>query len=357
MKRTPYCEVLKEMGGKFVDFAGFDMPVQFEGILAEHKAVREGAGLFDVSHMGEFLFTGKGALATLQNLLCNDYEKIVVGKVKYSPMLNDEGGVVDDVLVYCINDECYFMCVNASNKDKDKVWAEAHLLAETEFKDLSDDTAQLAIQGPKAIKIIEKMFSGKVIPQKNYTFEIVDGILENKVILSRTGYTAEDGFEIYCDAKRAIELLNKVLNAGAEFELKLCGLGARDTLRLEGAMPLYGHEMNESTLATELGLDVFIKLNKTSFIGKQALLDNPPKMQRLGVKLIDRGIAREHSPVYFNGKQIGEVTSGTHSPTLGVAIAMVRVSKEFCGSTLQVEVRGKLLTAEVVPLPFYKRQK
>ncbi|MEG2454261.1 MAG: glycine cleavage system aminomethyltransferase GcvT, partial [Clostridia bacterium] len=261
MKRTPYCEVLKEMGGKFVDFAGFDMPVQFEGILAEHKAVREGAGLFDVSHMGEFLFTGKGALATLQNLLCNDYEKIVVGKVKYSPMLNDEGGVVDDVLVYCINDECYFMCVNASNKDKDKVWAEAHLLAETEFKDLSDDTAQLAVQGPKAIKIIEKMFSGKVIPQKNYTFEIVDGILENKVILSRTGYTAEDGFEIYCDAKRAIELLNKVLDAGAEFELKLCGLGARDTLRLEGAMPLYGHEMNESTLATELGLDVFIKLN------------------------------------------------------------------------------------------------
>lgn len=356
MKRTPYYDILKDMGGKFVDFAGFEMPVQFDGIIAEHKAVREGVGLFDVSHMGEFLFSGKGARACIDYLLCNRYDNLLCGKVRYSPMLNEEGGVIDDVLVYCINDEKFFMCVNASNKDKDKNWIEANLLADTVFQDISVNTAQLAIQGPLAIEVIKNLFAEKDIPVKNYTFTVVDNFLESNVILSRTGYTAEDGFEIYCNSNDAITLLNKVLEAGKQYGIKLCGLGARDTLRLEGAMPLYGHEMTDSTLATELGLDIFIKLDKPNFVGKVALLNHEPTMQRVGLKLLDRGIAREHSLVYGDGKLIGEVTSGTHSPTLLEAIAMARIEKAFIGKEVEVEVRGKKLKAEVVPLPFYKRK-
>lgn len=356
MKRTPYYDILKDMGGKFVDFAGFEMPVQFDSIIAEHKAVREGVGLFDVSHMGEFLFSGTGARETIDHLLCNRYDNLPVGKVRYSPMLNEEGGVIDDVLVYCLGDENFFMCVNASNKDKDKQWIEANLLPNTKFKDISALTAQLAVQGPLAIEVIKGLFDEKDIPAKNYTFTVVEHFLESSVILSRTGYTAEDGFEIYCNANDALALLNKVLEAGREYGIKLCGLGARDTLRLEGSMPLYGHEMTDSTLATELGLDIFIKLDKPNFVGREALLNNAPKMQRVGLKLLDRGIAREHALVYGDGKLIGEVSSGTHSPTLLEAIAMARIEKSFVGKEVEVEVRGKKLKAEIVPLPFYKRK-
>lgn len=356
LKRTPYCEILKEMGGKFVDFAGFDMPVQFSGILAEHKAVRENVGLFDVSHMGEILFTGAGALSTLQNLLCNDYHNLAEGRVRYSPMLNDEGGVIDDVLVYCINPERYLMCVNASNTDKDYNWIKASLLPNTTVENVSANTAQLAVQGPNAIKVIRKLFKEKDIPVKNYSFTTVDGILNSHVWLSRTGYTAEDGFEIYCNNNDAILMFDKILEAGKEFDMQLCGLGARDTLRLEGAMPLYGHEMNDSTLATEIGLDMFIKMDKLSFIGKEALKTKVPQKQRLGVELIDRGIAREHCEVYAGDRLVGEVTSGTMSPTLGKAIAMVRVDRDLDTPELEIDVRGKRLKAKVVPLPFYKRK-
>lgn len=356
LKRTPYCDLLKGLGGKFVDFAGFDMPVQFEGILSEHKAVRENVGLFDVSHMGEIWFKGSGALATLQNLLCNDYGNLQEGRVRYSPMLNDEGGVVDDVLVYCFNPEKYLMCVNASNVDKDFNWIQAHVLQNTAVENISANIAQLAVQGPNAIKVIRKLFKEEDIPEKNYSFKVVTGFLNNDVWLSRTGYTAEDGFEIYCVSNDAISMFDKIYEAGKEFGMKLCGLGARDTLRLEGAMPLYGHEMNDTTLATEIGLDHFIKMDKVSFIGKKALLNNQPKKQRLGVELTDRGIAREHCAVYAAGKPVGEVTSGTMSPTLGKAIAMVRVDRDLTTSELEIDVRGKMLKSTVVPLPFYKRK-
>lgn len=357
MKKTPYCEILKERGGKFVDFAGFEMPVQFEGIIAEHKAVRENAGLFDVSHMGEIIFTGEGALNTLQNLLSNDFHNLAPGRVRYSLMLNEEGGVVDDVLVYCLKPDKYLMCVNASNTDKDFNWIKEALLPDTKAKDISEATAQLAVQGPNAQKIIEKLFKKEDIPQKFYSFVIIDNFLNSPVLLSRTGYTAEDGFEIYCACNDAILLFDKIMAAGGEYGMKLCGLGARDTLRLEGAMPLYGHEMNDETLATEIGLDNYIKTDKLSFIGKDALLKRKPLKQRLGVELIDRGIAREHCPVYAGGKPVGEVTSGTMSPTLGKAIAMIKVDRDLSTPELEIEVRGKMLKARVVPLPFYKRNK
>lgn len=358
MKRTPYCGILKEMGGKFVDFAGYDMPVQFEGILAEHKAVRENVGLFDVSHMGEVLIEGEGALATLQKVFTNNYETLKAGRVRYSLMLNDNGGVVDDVLVYCIKEnETYLVCVNASNADKDFAWISSHLEKNTTAKNLSDDTAQLAVQGPAAINVIGKIFKENDIPDKYYSFKIVDGVFSKKVIVSRTGYTAEDGFEIYCDVSDAKGLFDKVIAAGKDVGLKLCGLGARDTLRLEGAMPLYGHEMNENTLATEIGLDAYIKFDKPSFIGKDALLEQKPAKRRIGIELVDRGIAREHAEVYSGNLKIGEITSGTMSPTLGKSIAMARVDANADLNNLFVDVRGKKLRAEKVELPFYKRNK
>lgn len=357
MKRTPYCEILQEYGGKFVDFAGFEMPVQFEGILHEHKAVRENVGLFDVSHMGEIMLRGKGALDTIQRLFTNDYTTLKSGRVRYSLMLNDEGGVVDDVLVYCLSSELYFVCVNASNVEKDFKWISANLLPDTVAEDVSENTAQLAIQGPNAIKVIRKIFKEEDIPEKNYSFTYVDGLLNSAVILSRTGYTAEDGFEIYCACNDTVRLFDIVHEAGKEFDMALCGLGARDTLRLEGAMPLYGHEMDDETLATEIGLNMFIKLDKPDFIGKAALLEKAPTKQRLGIELIDRGIAREHSDVYAGDKLVGYVTSGNMSPTLGKAIAMIRVDKDIDTSDLSVDVRGRRLKAKVVPLPFYKRQK
>lgn len=357
IKRTPYCDVLKKLGGRFVDFAGFDMPVQFEGILSEHKAVRENVGLFDVAHMGEIMFTGAGALNTLQHLLANDYRTLQPGRVRYSPMLNKNGGVVDDVLVYCFDSERYMMCVNASNIDKDYSWISSNLQADTTAENISDTTAQLAVQGPNAVKVIGKIFEQKDIPQKYYSFTRVVGLLNSAVLLSRTGYTAEDGFEIYCSADDALRLFDIVMDAGKEYDMRLCGLGARDTLRLEGAMPLYGHEMDDSTLATEIGLDHFIKMDKIDFIGKDALTSAAPKYQRRGVELIDRGIAREHSAVYFGDRQVGEVTSGTMSPTLGKAIAMVRIERDVDAEELDIDVRGRRLKAKVVPLPFYKRKK
>lgn len=355
LKRTPFCEVLKDLGGKFVDFAGFDMPVQFKGILSEHKAVRENVGLFDVAHMGEILFSGDGALNTLQNLLSNDFHNLQPGRVRYSPMLNSEGGVVDDVLVYCVKPDFYMMCVNASNIEKDYNWICEAILPNTKVQNASENTAQLAIQGPNAIKVIQKLFKEEDIPQKYYSFKIVKDFLHTPICLSRTGYTAEDGFEIYCTSNDAILLFNMVMDCGREFDMQLCGLGARDTLRLEGAMPLYGNEMDDTTLATELGLDRFIKMDKLSFIGKEALQNNQPEYQRLGIELIDRGIAREHSQVYANDKLVGYVTSGTMSPTLNKAIAMVRVLKDLDTPELTVDVRGKRLKAKVVSLPFYSR--
>lgn len=355
--KTPLYETHLKVKGKMVPFAGYLMPVQYEhGILAEHKAVRETCGLFDVSHMGEILCKGKDALKNINHLLTNDYTEMEAGSCRYSPMCNEQGGVVDDLIVYKLDDETYYIVVNASNKDKDFAWMQAHQLGDTVFTDLSANIAQLAIQGPKAADILSRLCSD--LPEKYYTFireTTIDGI---KALVSRTGYTGEDGFEIYLANEDAVALWEKLLDVGKDDGLIPCGLGARDTLRLEAAMPLYGHEMDDEITPLETNLKFAVKLNKEEFIGKEALMAQDVKRTRIGLKVTGRGIVREHMPVYVDVQQIGITTSGTQSPTLNVPIAMALIDKEYkeVGTKLEVEVRGRRIEAEIVRLPFYKKQ-
>lgn len=353
MKRTPFYEILVRHGARMVDFAGYEMPVQFsKGIIAEHKAVRERVGLFDVSHMGELFLKGETAFDTIQALCTNDLCGMDIGRVRYTLVTNDNAGIVDDILVYRMGEIEYLLVVNAGNSDKMAAWVSERLLTGTEMENQSANTCQLALQGPCAVDMINEIFLSGNIPEKNYTFTIVE-LFGERVILSRTGYTGEDGFELYFAPSLAEKVFNLLLETGEKYGLELCGLGARDTLRLEAGMPLYGHEMNEETPANEIGLNFFIK--DKSFTAREKLVE--PKFKRIGLKLIDRGIAREGAKVYSDGREIGYVSSGTHSPTLGYAIAMARVEIGFTGSTAQIDVRGKMLLAEVVPLPFYKRKK
>lgn len=365
MQRTPFYHKLLNAGAKMVEFAGYEMPVQFEstGILAEHKAVREAAGLFDVSHMGELTLGGKGALATLQNIITNDISNLPIGKVRYTLLPNEQGGVIDDILIYRMGENDFFLVLNAANAKKDTDWIKQHLLPETTFhpaeKGTPNGTAQLALQGPKAYAITCQFIPMESIPAKYYTCGTAS-IEGNDIIISRTGYTGEDGFEFYCKESFAERLFDIIMQHGKGQGLVLAGLGARDTLRMEAAMPLYGHEMNDETLCTEIGLDFAIKMSKPGFIGKEALEKNQPKYKRMGIKMLDRGIAREHFKVFDpenSDRCIGYVTSGTFCPTLNHAVAMIRVEKDFNAPIVLVEVRNKKLKAEILTLPFYKRKK
>ena len=354
--KTPLYDRHVENGGKMVPFAGYLLPVQYEaGVMREHRAVREGVGLFDVSHMGEVTFKGPDALKNIQNLLCNDFSTLRDGRVRYSPMLNSSGGVVDDVLVYRRAEDDYLMVVNAANRHKDAAHIFINRLGNVDIADISDDVCQLALQGPKAERMMQTILSR--LPQKYYSFldhVDLDGI---DCLVSRTGYTGEDGFELYTKAADGEKLFDLLLRHGKYFGLQLCGLGARDTLRLEAAMPLYGHEMDETVSPLETGLERFVKLEKDDFIGRRALLMmGKPKRARIGLKITGRGIAREHCPVVSGGQEIGQTTSGTHCPTVGaVAMALVDVQYQEAGTKLQVMVRNHPVEAEIVPLPFYQK--
>lgn len=354
-KKTPLYETHVKYHGKMVPFAGYLMPVQYSGILMEHNAVRNACGLFDVSHMGEILCTGKDALKNLNHLLTNDYTNMAQGACRYSPMCNEKGGVVDDLIVYKMNDECYFIVVNASNKDKDYAWMVDHQFGDVTFEDLSDQIAQLALQGPKAFEIIAQLCND--LPEKYYTFKkdvLVDG---KKAIVSWTGYTGEDGVEIYLAKEDVVDLWEKLLEIGQPYGLIPCGLGARDTLRLEAGMPLYGHEMNDDVTPLETKLKFAVKLNKEDFIGKKAMEEKDSKLTRIGLKVVGRGIVREHMPLFVGDVQVGETTSGTHSPTLNEPIAMALVDQEYSAvdTTMEAEVRGRRVACVVIPLPFYKK--
>ena len=359
--KTPLYEKHLQNGGKIVPFAGYYLPVQYgAGVIGEHKAVREGVGLFDVSHMGEVFFRGKDALANLQHLLCNDYASLQTGRIRYSPMLNAGGGVVDDVLVYRLGEEEYLMVVNASNRYKDV----AHILAErfgdVAITDESDGICQLALQGPKADAVLRTLISEENIPQKYYSFVKDVGVKGVRCLISRTGYTGEDGFELYADAANGEALFDLLTEAGKPFGLQLCGLGCRDTLRMEASMPLYGHEMDDTSSPLETGLGHFVKLAKEDFLGKAALVAaGEPTRARIGLKMLGRGIAREHYPVFDGEKQVGMTTSGTFIPTQEAALAMALVDAAYqaVGTRLLVDIRGKKVDAEVVPLPFYSRKK
>lgn len=346
-------------GGKMVPFGGYLLPVQYEtGVIKEHMAVRTACGLFDVSHMGEIVIKGSDALKNLNHMLTNDFTEMDVGRVRYSLICNHQGGIVDDLIVYKILENEYFLVPNAANKDKDYAWFIKHAQGDVQILDLSKKFAQLALQGPKAKQILKKLVDETQLPEKYYSFKRDLRIAGIQCLVSRTGYTGEHGYELYCSPDEVTNLADALLEAGSEKGLIPCGLGARDTLRLEAGMPLYGHEMNEDITPYEAGIDAFVKMNKEDFIGKKALQKNTnPKTIRCGLTLIDRGIAREGHQVFADGTVIGRTTSGTLLPYTNKASAMAFVKKPYhqLGTEVKIDVRGRLLKAKVVSLPFYKR--
>jgi len=344
-----------------VEFAGWDMPVQYSGVIDEHLAVRARAGLFDVSHMGEVEVRGAGALEFCQTLMPNDLARVKPSQAQYNLLLNERAGAVDDIVVYPLKPGHILICVNASNTDKDFEWIRARAPAGVEVENLSARYAQLALQGPAAEKILQPLVSSPLAELKSFHFFFgeVAGV---RSLVARTGYTGEDGFEIFCEAEDAAKLWNALLDAGAADGLKPAGLGARDTLRLERALPLYGHELDDTTTPFEAGLDWVVKLSKPEFIGREILLRQKEKgveRKLVGLELIEPGIARSHYPVFAGGQKTGEVTSGTKSPTLGKAVAMAYVRAEHAapGSEIDVEIRERRARARIVPLPFYRRPK
>lgn len=360
--KTPLYDAHVKAGGKIVPFAGYLLPVQYgTGVITEHMAVREKAGLFDVSHMGEVLCQGKDALANLQKLLTNDFTNMVDGQARYSPMCNENGGTVDDLIVYKRGDNDYFIVVNAANKDKDYQWMLDHQFGEVTFTDASSQYGQIALQGPKAMEILKKLTAEGNIPKKYYHAVFDTEVAGIPCIISKTGYTGEDGVELYLTSENAEKMWDALLEAGKDEGLIPCGLGARDTLRMEAAMPLYGHEMDDEISPLETGLKFAVKMGKEEdFIGKKAMEERgEPKITRIGLKVTGRGIIREHQDIYIGEKKIGHTTSGTHCPFLGypIAMALVDAGSVEIGNKVEVDVRGRKVEAEVIALPFYKRAK
>lgn len=348
------------LGGKMVEFAGYMLPVQYSGITLEHRAVRQEAGIFDVSHMGEFLFTGEGAEEALNRLLTNDIRGMRDGQARYSLMANERGGAVDDVIVGRERADKFWMVVNAANRDKDAEWVKAHLTGDgVRFRDVSDDVTQVALQGPAAEKILSAVAKKEDIPAKYYTFSPDVSVGGVSAVVARTGYTGEDGFELYvmnAVGERLCDILDDAAKA-AGVTLTPCGLGARDTLRLEAGMPLYGHELGEDIPVTETGLGFAIKKDKGEFVGREAIAGHVPEYCRVGARVAGRGIVREQCDIYSGDELVGKSTSGTFSPTLGEGICMLRIRRAFVDRPLEADVRGRRIPLERVELPFYKRSK
>ncbi len=355
-KKTPLYDCHLACGGRIVPFAGYLLPVQYSGVIAEHNAVRQECGLFDVSHMGELLVRGKDALSWLNSILCNDFSNLQAGRVRYSPMCYPDGGCVDDLLVYKVNDTFYYIVVNASNREKDYAWMKEHLSGDVKLEDISDQVAQVALQGPKAPQIIARLMAESDIPTKYYSFIADVPVGGVNCLISRTGYTGEEGYEIYVANADAPALWDMLLAAGKEDGLVPCGLGCRDTLRFEAAMPLYGHEMDETVSPWEAGLDFGVKVDK-DFIGRDAIVAKGRPRKRVGLKVTGRGIIREHQDIYKDGELVGHSSSGTFCPSFNAAYAMALVDtdKVQLGDIVEADVRGRRVAAEVVGLPFYKR--
>jgi len=387
--RTPLYGWHAAHNGRIVEFGGWEMPVQYTSIVDEHHAVRRAAGLFDISHMGRLQFTGADAPRVLDHLVTCRVDSLAIGQIRYGLMCNDAGGVLDDVLVYRNCDNIYSLVVNAGNAPKIRAWIETRhgdgasssssplapalrgegpgvrgssTAASTELdfqmKDLGPDSCMIAVQGPQALSILQRLIATDLAAMKYYT--CVGGEVAGiPACISRTGYTGEDGFELIAFGP-AVELWEKLLAAGKDDGLIPCGLGCRDTLRLEAAMPLYGHELNENVDPLTAGLSFAVKLDKPTFIGREALLRikaQPQQSVRVGLQLASKRIAREHSEVFVGDTRIGEVSSGTYSPTLekSIAMAYVDVAHSSTGTSVEADIRGKREVATVVPLPFYKR--
>lgn len=359
MKNIQLHKTHEVLGAKILPFAGYNMPIQYEGVKAEHKTVREGVGVFDVSHMGEFLLDGENALDLIQRVTSNDASKLKIGEAQYSCLPNNKGGIVDDLLVYRVKEETYLLVVNASNIEKDWNWISIHNSMNVPMRNLSDHYSLLAIQGPKATEAMQSLSSVNLSEIKFYTFTVGDFAGIDHVIISATGYTGSGGFEIYCKNEEVEQIWNKVFEAGADFNIKPIGLAARDTLRLEMGYCLYGNDINDETSPIEAGLGWITKFNK-EFINSEALKgqkDNGVSKKLVGFELIDKGVPRQDYEIANeNGDVIGIVTSGTMGPSVEKGIGMGYVPTEFSktGSEIYIKVRKRLLKAQVVKLPFYK---
>ena len=369
LRKTALNAVHRRMGAKMVDFNGWEMPVEYPsagGIIAEHNAVRTGVGIFDVSHMGDIRLQGRQALHAVQHISMNDASRLAIGQAQYSALLYPQGTFVDDVIVHRLAEDEYLLVINAGTREKDFNWVRDNTRQfDCKVQNLSDDFTQIAIQGPRGVNLLQNLTDANLADVKFYwvTRGAVCGLKD--ILIARTGYTAEDGFEIYipADEKSSAMVWNNILEAGKEFGVVPCGLGARNTLRLEGKLPLYGHEISDTINVWEAGLARFCKMEKPEFIGRDALEKaKAPGLKRtlIGLEMIERGIARDGYKVFDDrGVEIGYVTSGSYAPFLKKNIALAYVPSEFSnlGSIIKVEIRGQGVKAQVVPTPFYKRPK
>ena len=369
IRKTALNAVHRQMGAKMVDFNGWDMPVEYPsagGIIAEHNAVRNGVGIFDVSHMGDIRVSGPRALDAVQHISMNDASRLAIGQAQYSALLYPQGTFVDDVIVHRLGQDDYLLVINAGTREKDFNWVRDNTSGfDCTVENLSDDFTQIAIQGPKGVNVLQKLTDTDLSAVKFYwvTRGTVCGL--KNILIARTGYTAEDGFEIYIPSDEASSAMvwNTILEAGKEFKLVPCGLGARNTLRLEGKLPLYGHEISDIINVWEAGLDRFCKMEKPEFVGREALEKSKADgIQRSlsGLEMMGRGIARDGYKVFADdGHEIGYVTSGSYAPFLKKNIALAYLPLEFSnlGTTVNVEIRGQGVKAMVVPTPFYRRPK
>jgi aminomethyltransferase len=358
-RRTPLNDAHRKLGARMVDFVGWDMPVQYTSVIAEHEAVRNAVGLFDVSHMGEIEFSGPGALEAANRLISNDLSKCADGQAVYAGLLNEQGGFVDDVVAYRFSPERIFICVNSSNREKDFAWMSQHAQG-VKPVDRGDDYAQIAVQGPKAAGLVQRLTKADL--SKVGTYRFTEGEVAGvKCIISRTGYTGEDGFELYCAAGEGEKLWNALMQEGQVDGVKPAGLGARDSLRTEMKYALYGNDIDDTHTALEAGLGWIVKLDKAGdFIGKQALLQQKAagvKRKLVGFELTGSGIPRHGYPILKDGQRVGEVTSGTMGPSVKKPIGMGYVPTELSaeGSTFEVEIRGRPVAAKVVKTPFWKK--
>jgi len=364
LKRTPIYPEYEKLGARTIDFGGWDMPVQFSGIKHEHEVTRTKAGLFDVSHMGEIVVKGPKSLDYLQKVTTNDVATLTPNRAQYTFMCNEKGGTIDDFLVYMIESNHYLLVVNAANIDKDFAWLkEQNSFGEdVTITDESDDYALLALQGPKSEEILQKITETDLSAIRPFGFEqnVSFNSIAATALVSRTGYTGEDGFEIYIDANAGRDLWNSILVAGESEGVEPIGLGARDTLRFEVGLPLYGQELGENITPIEAGLNFAVKVNKEAdFIGKDVLkeqVENGAPRKLVGIEMIDRGIPRPGYPVLVGDEEIGEITTGTQSPTLGKSIGNALIKTEYANidDEVNIQVRKRILKAKIVKRPFYK---
>ena len=363
LKRTSLFDEYAKYGGKTIDFGGWELPVQFSSIKEEHDAVRNRAGLFDVSHMGEIFVEGPDALPYLQKMLTNDVSKIAVGGAQYSALCYETGGVVDDLLTYRLEDNRYLLCVNAANIEKDFNWLQQHVEGDVTLTNASNDYAQIALQGPLSEEVLQTLTDTDLTTIKYFKFQDQVTVGGHVVLVSRSGYTGEDGFEIYGSPEAIKDLWNNILEAGKDKGVVAAGLGARDTLRFEACLPLYGQELSKDISPLEAGIGFAVKLAKDpQFIGQQALIEqkeNGLPRKSVGIEMIDKGIPRHGYKVFKDGQEIGEVTTGTQSPMTKRNIGLALIDAKFAeiGINVEIEIRSKLVKAVVVETPFYKRSK